>query len=473
MVLEATNLNERIELFDSFYDENRRLQYEVVPRLYNQSIGPVTAVSIHRPKLLDLSMYGTSCRHSPVGRLLGDLVGKSPLWDSVAIPIGGKGPTMKQAFLGNMGEACERILAALQTRLLRDRAEFGTYDELKARGLPALPPGELPLFAVEQYAKEEFPFAPFTEDTPVAWLQGKRLFAAQDVYVPAQLVAFHWCAFPQEARIGYATSGGLVFHTNFRQAVLHGIYENVERDAINLSWYCKLPPAVVDIDLVEFLKNNTEQSAPRMMTPYIQKARVLLNTLDIPLPVFTVMTFDKSRDGRALLAGGGGWGKPDRALIQAVFEIGQAQIGYALTPHAWDHIRPDSQLSDLTDFYYALIYYGFKENLSLLSWYADGPARVAWDQVPSISGSDLNGEYDAVRELLLQRNIDPILFDFSDSCWPDAHLIKVFMPQLTHAHLPSHGYFGHPRYYDVPMQLGLKHGRLTYDELNRLPLPFP
>jgi ribosomal protein S12 methylthiotransferase accessory factor len=473
MSLETEHINQRIEFFDAFYGEDRQRQYDVLPRLYNQAIGPVTAVNVHRPKLLDLFMYGTSCRHSPVGRLFSDLVGKSPIWDSAAIPIGGKGPTMRQAFLGNMGEACERILAALHSRTLRDMVEFGTHAQLKTRGLPVLAPEKIPLFSAEQYATDNFEFVPFTENTSVAWLRGQYIFANDPVFVPAQLVAFHWYPFGSEARIGYATSGGLVFHTNFLQAILHGIYENIERDAINLRWYCKLPPPVVEVDLVEFLKLHADQCNPRIATPYLQKARVLLNTLDVPFPVFTVLTIDKSRDERALLAGGGGWGKPERALIQAIFEIGQAQIGYALTPNAWEHITPHSQVSELTDFYYSLIYYGFRENLSLLSWYTNGPAIVTWDEVPSISANDLDQEYTLVKGLLIERNIDPILFDFSDSCWPDAHLIKVFMPQLTHAHIPSHGYFGHPRYYSVPMQMGLQDRILTYGDLNQMPLPFP
>jgi ribosomal protein S12 methylthiotransferase accessory factor len=290
---------------------------------------------------------------------------------------------------------------------------------------------------------------------------------------PAQLVLFYWNHKLREARIGYATSGGLVFHPDRKRSILYGIYENIERDAINLRWHCRMPPREVKVDLVEFLRDHAALSHPRMSTNSILPIRVLLNTLDIPIPVFSAVTLDRSRTRNMLLAGGGAWSEKERALTQAIFEIGQMQIGYKLFPRAWDNIRPNSQISELVDFYHAPIFYGSVENLPLLNWYVfDGPP-VSWDEVPTIAARDVDEEWEIVMPLLRERSINPIVFDFSSACWPGLSVTKVFMPQITFAHIPSHPYFGHPRYYEVPKRVGASDRALNWSDLLTRPLPFP
>ena len=171
-----------------------------------------------------------------------------------------------------------------------------------------------------------------------------------------------------------------------------------------------------------------------------------------------------------MLAGGGAWSTKERALMQAIFEIGQARTGFNLYPHAWDHIKPTSRVSELTDFYYAPVYYGYAENLPKMSWYMEADNAVDWDQIPTTKATTVDEEYEEITGWLATHRIHPIVFDFNSACWPGVSVIKVYMPQLTFAHVPSHPYFGHPRYYEVPRQLGVRNGvrGLLGD-----PLPFP
>lgn len=473
MTIEVTHINNRIEIIDAIFDDNVRHQYETLSLIYNHHVGPVSSVNLFRPDLLDLSMYGTSCHHSKIGLLNRDLLAKGPLADTLPIPIGGKGASLQQAFFGNLGEAAERLLAALYSGEVLGDVEVATYSNLARQGRRALGPLELPLFAPEQYARPGFGYVPFEPDTPLSWIEGNDLLTGDPVLVPAQLTLFYWKRLPSEARIGYATSGGLVFHPNRKHAILHGIYESIERDAENLRWYCKLPPVRVDVDLEELLASRGIQWRPRMSTPYIDAIQVFLNTLDVPIPVFTALSVDRSRRERALLAGGGAWGRRERALVQAIFEIGQMRTGYRLSPNAWTHVRPDSDVSDLTDFYDAPTFYGYVQNLPKLSWYLSGAEVLSWSDTPTVVCRDEDEEYEMMIDLMGKCGINPIVIDLSGSSWSGTHLIKVFVPQLTQAHVPSHPYFGHRRYYEIKTDMGIDSKRMSFSEVNKEPLPFP
>jgi ribosomal protein S12 methylthiotransferase accessory factor len=469
--LESTYLNPRIEAFDPTYDDERRAQYELLPRLYNRHLGPVVSLALHRPDRLDLSMYGSSCSHVSAGELVRDLTRRDHHLDNLSIPVGGKGAHLQQALLGALGEISERLLAVLHSTSTRALL-FGSHEELSARGLNALGPDDIPLFRAEQYDEPAWPFRRFTRDTPLTWLQGRELLSGDEVLVPAQLVLFHWRRSRDEPVIGYATSGGLAFNTDRRRAILHGLYECFERDAINLRWYCRLPPPLVDLPLEDSVRRQVGSPMLRLSTPDIAVPQVYLNTLDAPIPVFTVMTEDESRADRAFLAGGGAWGHKERALTQALFEIGQMRTGFGLFGWQWTHIPPDATTAGLTNFFDASVLYGYRSQIGRVGWYRSGAVTVPWDRVPSLSASDEEA-YEEVVGWLRRGGHRPVVFDLGDACWPGTVITKVFLPTLTQAFVPAYPYLAHPRFYRLPHELGLAEAPLTYADINVDPLPFP
>ena len=354
MTIERLFLNSRVEALDATYDDERSAQYRAVGRLYNRLLGPVTSLNVLRPDILDLGLYSSSCGHSALGSLLPDFKVKTGIADNILIPGGGKGPTMRQPMLGGLGEIAERLLSVLHFGTMLDRLKLATHEQLVAQGVLALGPGEIPLFAPEQYASPDFGYARFTPETTLRWMEGTDLLSGKTVLVPAQLIHIYYNHHPGEAQIGYPTTGGLAFHTDPRLAILHGIYEYVERDAINIAWYCRLPPPRIEVDLASFLKH---QGFPfgRMTTPCLPKVDVFLNTLDVDWPVLTAVAIDAWREERAFLGGGGASFSRDRALMQAVFELGQSRTALKFyRPIGWKNIGPRSVVSEMTDFFDAV-----------------------------------------------------------------------------------------------------------------------
>ena len=472
MRLSTIYLNQRIELFDGVYNASLRDQIEGVGRLYNRHLGPVTSVHLERPELLDPAMYCGSCNHSPMGLLILDLTVRPAAADSMSIPGGGKGAGMQQPVLGALGELAERFLAILHFQAIVDELEWGTWEQMIARGQAALGPGELPLFAPEQFSRPGFTFVPFRPDTQVRWVRATELLTGRPVLVPAQLVLLYYKRAPGEAMIGYPTSGGLAFHTDRRRAILHGLYEYIERDAINVRWYSRIAPPRVDIVLPQFLESQWHLRNTRISSSSIDGIQVYLNTLDVPIAIFSAVAVDRSRRDRMFLGGGGAWSERERALGQALFELGQARAVLNSYKPGHKPIRADSQTADMTDFLDGAVYFGYEQNLPRLSWYTSG-GTVAWNDVPSFDFENEEAEYDRAPEWLRGAGLNPLVLDFSGACWPGVSVVRVIVPELTGACVAAHPYLGHPRYYEMPRRLGLRDRKLEFDELNSDPVPFP
>ena len=259
-------------------------------------------------------------------------------------------------------------MAVFHFSAVADQIEYATYEDLKSQGRHAIEPGDLPLFSDAQYKDPGFPYTPFCHDSPLGWIEGVELISGKQMLVPAQLVLIYYKPRPFEAQIGYPTTGGLAFHPDRRRAFLHGLYEFIERDAINLRWFCKIPPERVSIDLAEFLGTDSSFQRGRLYTTALDNIGVYLNTVDIPIPVLTTVAIDRFRDEGAFLGGGGSWSNRERALSQSLFELGRSRTALKhFRPIGMKNIKADSSLSEMTDFFDAAVYFGFRANMPAIS----------------------------------------------------------------------------------------------------------
>jgi len=464
----------RCELFDAAYGEVPAGGAATLAKLYNRHIGPLTALRIHRPELGDFSMYTASCEHSAVAALVADAALSSPPLARMRIPGGGKGVGMGGPVLSALGEASERLLAVLHFQGIVDRLEFAGCEVLERSGRRALGPDRLPLFAPEQHAQRGFKFHPFRRDTPICWHPAVELLSGEPIWVPAQLALLYYKSRSGEAMIGYPTSGGLGFARTRRRAILHGLYEFMERDAINVRWYCRLAPPQVQIDIGRWLERKWPAQRWRLSTLPMRGMRVQLATVDHPIPIFTITARDECRTERTFVGAGGGGGQRERALVQALFELGQTRaVLNAYRSDGTKLISASSRTSEMTDFLDGTVYYGFEQNRAKLDWYAEGGSAIDWPDVPELSFDDEDSEYEAVLAMLRRAGLNPVVIDLGSACGDGTHLVRVIVPELTLASVGACPYLGHPRYYELPRDLGRSDRRLSFGELNADPVPFP
>ncbi|MDQ7843932.1 MAG: YcaO-like family protein [Armatimonadota bacterium] len=145
------------------------------------------------------------------------------------------------AMAAAVGEAVERYCGAAMPETL-------PLAPAVALGTAAVSPDRFALFHPAQYARPEFPYRPFTPETCVRWTKGVDLSTHAAVYLPAQLVYLgaEAGAVAGDTPIGYATSNGMACGLSAEEAVLGGLLEVVERDAVMLTWYARWSPPILE-----------------------------------------------------------------------------------------------------------------------------------------------------------------------------------------------------------------------------------
>jgi len=469
MKVNVTYLNEYIEFLEPMFGERRAAELLSASRLYNRTLGPITSLNLVRPDVNDLPMYSAYCHHAPLEALIADVRLKSKPSLGL-VPGGGKGATLLRPALGALGEMAERLLGMLHFTAIADRILFGTYDQLRDSGRTAPGPSELPLFADEQYDSPGFEFARYTPTTPLGWIDGYDLTTGEQVWVPAQLVLMYYRPRLAEANIGYATTAGLAFQTSRRAALVHGLCEVIERDALNIRWYSRLVPARVEVDVCAALgipRGGFRTAAP----PDGFDLGVYDLTLDSPVPVIAAIGVDHARQDRAFVGGTGA--APDRteALAQAMFELGQCQTGFHFEdPFGRLPILPDADERDVVEFFDAPLYYGHRSNIGRVDWFRHGTDEVSWDHLPQIEADD-DAAFAVLADWAARSGLRPIVFDFDAACPAGMSIIKVYVPGLTHACPPRNPMLGHPRFRNPPTAASTG-PPLGFGDLCSDPIPF-
>jgi len=156
---------------------------------------------------------------------------------------GGSGVTRDRAIGAAIGEGIERYaglcLPPATETILAAATEIGPA---------AVAPERFALFSESQYQQPGFEFAPFTDQTPIRWVKGHAISDGEEVYLPLQLV-YMWRQgdlAAGEATIATGTSNGMAAGRTQDEALLGGLLELVERDAMMLTWSGRLAHPLLD-----------------------------------------------------------------------------------------------------------------------------------------------------------------------------------------------------------------------------------
>ncbi|MFB9903674.1 YcaO-like family protein [Allokutzneria oryzae] len=209
-----------------------------------------------------------------------------------------------------VAEAVERYCATVYSR---DQLITATADEL---GPEALDLGTMPRLSDRELADESHGIAPARKDVPRSWVRGVRLVDARPTWIPAELI---WLCFsePGVQRLSAPNTTGCAIHSDPWQALLNGLLEVVERDAIAIVWRQRLPLPEIEVDsgppeLHELLAGFRDDAGLSM--------RLFDATLDLGVPtVYAVYQEHRSERYHQVL-GCGISPSPEKAAMNAVRE---------------------------------------------------------------------------------------------------------------------------------------------------------
>ncbi len=390
----------------------------------------------------------------------------------------GVGLTEERALMSAIGEAVE----AYCSYDIQQPLTLASYKEISQSDPYAVSPRELPLYSVSQYEQPGFRFRPFTEDTVVRWGKGTSAITGTERSLPAALVYISYSPIENETPICHTIFGGIASGISYAAALLSGLYEAVERDAMMIWWLGQLPTAKVTLPTDSWLGEIFERYfACQGLTFELWHI-----TMDIPIPVFFGLVTDKANNA---IAGGFGTNlSPEVAALKALFECVQNRLGQL--PLKWDWGKalyndrkkknifalnaPEAfrQFSRMEDLNNNLQAYLDPEAHHLLAAIRSGGAETALTDIPGHSSGQAEPDLQTCLGVLRAKGFDVIVTDLTHEDVADLGFVvlRVSVPGLVPNSVTARPYLGNPRLYRVPCQKGFP---LKMEaDMARIPMPY-
>ena len=368
----------------------------------------------------------------------------------------GKGDTDEQARASALGEALERASGIFAG----DEPVVRT--SLHALGDAGVHPGRCQLYSEEQFAgraawnAREMTFQhvcdPFDRHAEMDWTPVWSLTAECTRYLPTSLLFYgHREPGPLYA---WADSNGCAAGTSLEDALLQGLFELVERDAVAIWWYNRLRRPAVDLDAL------ADPAVQRRRAGHAALGRELWAidvTSDLGTPTIVAVS-RRTGGGREDVVFGFGANSDGRiAAGRALSEVDQflpAVVG----------ARDDGSgyLSDDP----AQLRWWRQERLADHPYLLPDPAREPVRYPPAADGPvDLGAEFDRQRAVLEAAGLEVLALDTTR---PDIGLpvVRVIVPGLRH----FWARFAPGRLFDVPVRTGQLARPHLPAELNPIPI---
>jgi ribosomal protein S12 methylthiotransferase accessory factor len=314
-----------------------------------------------------------------------------------------------------------------------------SYAELAKSGRRSVPFEELRPFSSAQYRSEGFPYAEFTAQTQVGWLAGTNLLDGLPTYVPGQLVALGYSASSEEiANCFYPTSSGCALATSREEALLKGILETIERDAVMIHWYARIAPPLLDFDPTDLLN--------KYLGPHKQGLEVKFHdlTLSGDIPVVGVSCVERTGRPCCFILSAACALDVSSAARKALVEAAQGRPFIKSLGGASDAPPAGATFGD---FNANLRFHAEPSNLRYVDWFTQN-ASVSTRKFPNraVTGAPL-GSLQYVLGRCADMAMTPIGFDMTTPELADAGLFvcKVTIPELVPLGVPSAPFLGHPR----------------------------
>lgn len=380
----------------------------------------------------------------------------------------GAGLTMELALASAIGESLERYCSAIydERQLI-----FSSHNDLRQQGLKAIAGNQLALYSDSQYRRPGFIHHRFTDDREITWTYGYSLSHEQWILVPACLVYVPYRYTHPGDLIAFGVSTGLCCRRSLADAILGGLYEVVERDAIMCMWMNRIPFPTVNLDSGVWLPSTlNDQFSPSGIRFHLNDI-----TTDLGIPAFFGLLIDEHNDGLAVAVGASSNLDQEAAALKALMEA--AQVRRWLKVMKQDAPRSCcADFSDVISFEDHVRLFGSLNSIAYVEFLLNSPEVRSFSSVhPHVA---TNSEQDLERcvHALTAKGFDVIIVDVTQ---PDVaelgfHVVKVIVPGLIDIN-SDHNYplLGGKRLYTVPRSLGFVEHEVQELDFNGIPHPFP
>lgn len=228
----------------------------------------------------------------------------------------GKGATVEQARASAMMEGFERYSAEKQD-IDQEKISISAYNEIKNDSI--LNPRDLLL--PKSFENQNI------EMQKLEWIEAEEIISESPILVPANAVFHPYIPNreikPSAMAMFKGNTNGLASGNVIEEAVLHGIFEVVERDAWSIFELTKRNKKQIDLDTIE---NETVSELVEKFTSQGIKIKLMDITADLKIPTIVASADDTVlKDAALLTLGVGTHLNPEIAAIRALSEVAQSR----------------------------------------------------------------------------------------------------------------------------------------------------
>jgi ribosomal protein S12 methylthiotransferase accessory factor len=357
----------------------------------------------------------------------------------------------------------------------------GTYEELAD---VAIDPTDLGLHDPAVYDQPDGKYRPYTPDTVCDWVWGHSFARNGPVLVPRSH-AYYGERVEGDQRpdkpFVYEISSGCALGGSVEEALLHGLFEVAERDAFLMTWYARMP--VPEIDLAGHRDPTVRVLTERIGRHTGMRVRAFDTTVDLLPAVWVIAVDEHDRDDRPKhVCGAGAHMDPDKALGTALLEL--SSILHTADTTYTDRVDEASRMVadpglvvQMDDHLLAYAHPDAGDRLDFLLRPDARPAPSPHRPAPPPPAPDVTDDLRWALDTFLAADVDVVVVDQTTPELAGADLacvkaVAVGAIPMTFGHTLRRTR-GLPRLLDVPAALGYLPRRLSHDDLNPHPHPFP
>ena len=391
--------------------------------------------------------------------------------------------TFRASRVTAIAEALERYSGFLPRK--KYSTVYGSYGHLRDQ---ALNPECLGLYTQEQYAQLSQASGsdycvPYTSELQFPWVWGYSLREKRPILVPEQAIYYASSALrPKDEQFLCENSNGCAVGGSVEEAILHSLFEVIERDAFLLTWYGRLKLPAIDLRSTRSLSLRLSLERAERMTNFTFYAFDC--TTDFKLPVMLVVGVNKLNEVPKMFYSAAAHWDPDHALSSAFYEVIAGIIGLGERfqrekEKGEELVRNSAGIQSIDDHLLAGAMPSAFSRVQFL--FQDQPLQSMQErfeqhyQCPP--NRDLTQDLTSLAERVFERGYDIIVVDqtspeleLSDLCCTRVLVPGVLPMTFGHGHRRTSGI---ERLYRLPQELGYTDHRLTPDEINPDPHAFP
>lgn len=373
----------------------------------------------------------------------------------------GTGLTPERAELISIAEALERYSTCAWDDDAMVLAAENDLDEefVSPSRWPKLSPAEL--------AREDCSLAEYDPSVPIRWVRAWSLTRRVPVLVPAISVYLHMPYESESERFTRGITTGAAVHSDVRTAVLGGLLEVVERDAIAMVWLqrLRLPELAVDPERLD----PVTREYYRVGTSTDLRVRLFDATTDFGIPVIYAVQLSDADPTLAQVVAATCDIDPDRALGKVYRELSSLRValrGY-VSAYAGRELDP-AKVSVVG----GAVHNGARARRDVFDFLLEGERpSYGLEGMPALpAGAD---PLDTAVSRLAERGAEVLVADITtdEARQVGMRAVKVLVPEaMPVSFVHGERFLGTQRLYDAPRAMG--HPSHPEDAINPEHQPF-